>query len=53
VNYEIGIDIKEIDKDQINNIALGLLWAGYDIYLSWDREKLCFNTNEEDVEVKK
>jgi hypothetical protein len=50
MRYEIKIDIKETTDKYVDGLILGLVRAGYNVYRSWEGDKICYNANDDDVE---
>ena len=41
-SVEIKINVKETKQPYIDNLVLGLIHSGYDVYFSYDKEEVCF-----------
>jgi len=40
---EFKINIKETQEKHIDGLILGLVYSGYNAYLDYDKENVCFN----------
>jgi len=52
---EISIDIKDTPRKYVDNMILGLVHSGYDVYLGNDNTSLCFTGLKDELvtEIKK
>ncbi len=49
--FEISIYI--VDKNYIDSLIVALVRQGYEVYYNEDENKVCFNTDEEElIEIK-
>jgi len=47
MNYEISIKI--LDKKYVNQLIVGLVRQGYEVYLSIDGDCICYGATDEEV----
>lgn len=45
--YEIKLEIR--DKDYVDSLIIALVRQGYDVYLSYDNDAVCFGTTDDEV----
>jgi hypothetical protein len=46
---EFKINIKETPKEYIDNLILGLVHSGYNAYLDYEKENICFTGWSDEV----
>ncbi len=49
-NYEVCIKIdNQINKQYTDQLITSLVRQGYSVYISYDRDAVCFSTNDKEV----
>lgn len=49
-NYEVCIKIdQEEDKKYIDQLIISLVHQGYSVYIGYDKDCVCFTTNDREV----
>ena len=47
--YQVSMNIEETSKEYIDQLILGLVHSGYEVYFNWEKTAICFITLENEV----